>query len=326
MKSSNIEEKWGHIGPSSNQDGLRLLRISGHCIPELSLALDRNSRRCLVLALDSEVNVNVSETAREHLSLIVLKGQQIQHVVIKLNDAYFNDLFNDLILSIYNTVAKIELQSDQAQELIRSFYKWSEFFIRSSSSRLSREQIQGLLGELKFLRECIENETEMHIDEQLRAWRGPYDNSCDFIFDRKNSEVKTIISGNRSVRISSELQLSTEPAKDLHLLVYEVEPNPENGVSIRDQLKTLRDAIQERLGDFTIILEALRQKSLSMGNVSDYDNFRFVFLSKRTFDATDVEFPKLNSDNTPGAIHAIRYSIKLPLITEYLIEEQIYER
>ncbi|ADE55744.1 conserved hypothetical protein [Coraliomargarita akajimensis DSM 45221] len=320
-----MEGKWGGIGPTSGQHGLRLLRISGQCIPELSLGLDGNLKRCLVLSLDSIVNLEMPETTREHLSLSLLKEQQIQHVVIKLADAYFNDLFNDLILSIYNKISKIELQSDQARELIRSFYKWSEFFIRSSSSRLSREQIQGLSGELKFLRECVGNEAEMHIDDQLRAWRGPYDNSSDFIFENKSIEVKTILSGKNSVRISSEFQLATEPEKDLELLIFEVDLNPQDGTSLSDQLKLLKEAIYERLGDYTIILETLRQKGLNMSNVSDYDNFRFVFLSKRVFNAADDGFPKLTANNTPQAVDSISYAIKLPLLTEYLVQTVNYD-
>jgi len=325
MNSKDLQDRWLQIGVARSEHSLRLLRISAECVPELSLGLSPSQRRCLVLSLESIENLNIPATEREYLSLYLLQEEEIQYVVIELIDIYFEDLFNDLIASIYNRIDKIKVLVEQAQELIRCFHRWSEFFTKVNSSRLSRQQIEGLLGELQMLQECITKNTDINIDHLLNAWRGPYDNSTDFLFDSKNVEVKTILSGKNSVVISSEFQLAIEPAKDLELVVYEVEQNTQDGFSISEQLKSLKEVIYTRLGDFTIILKALAKMSLTMGNVTEYDNFRFSFQTKRTYKAADEEFPKLNNENTKAAIHSLKYSIRLGLLENYLIEELKYD-
>ena len=326
MNSKDLSRQWARIKPSANEAGFRLLRITSESLAELSLGLDSASKRCLVLTLPASFTATQSSRACDNLSIEVIYGGTASFLIIKLEERFFNDLFDDLVISIYDNICDMEEPEKQAKRFIQIFHKWSDFFTSSPSGRLSREQIQGLLGELKLLSSLLNVHTKFEINELLRAWRGPYDESADFILDDRNIEAKTILTGKRSVQISSEKQMAIEPAKGLELTVFEVEPDPRNGVSLSMQLEALKQKTYDRLGDFTIILEALRQKNLNMSNVSDYDNLRFAFRSKKTFNAANVGFPKLISDNTPGAIHAIRYSIKLPLITEYLIEEQIYER
>tara|TARA_B110001469_G_C9648403_1_gene329365 strand:+ start:5278 stop:6174 length:897 start_codon:yes stop_codon:yes gene_type:complete len=293
-------------------------------VPELSIALDSTSKRCLVLSVPQNTLVKFSGSQRDNISIDTLGDETAFYIVMKLEDRFFDDLFDDLIISIFDSISDIGDPNIQARTLIQTFHKWSEFFTAGGTNRLSRDQVQGLIGELKVLETLTHDLPSITIDDLLRSWRGPYDNSADFVLEDRNIEVKTILAGKSAVTISSEYQLSVEQGKGLELTVIDVELNPQNGVSLSMQVETLKTTVYKRLGDFTIILDALRKKGVDAGNIADYDNFRFVFLSKRNYNAAHTDFPKLDQSNTPSALHAIKYSIRLPLISEYLVEQHDY--
>ena len=324
MTSKDLFNKWCEIQPSCNKHGFRLLRITSECIPELSLGLDASARRCLVLSVDPDTDIQFSDILRDNISLEYMPDAEIKYVVVKLTDDFFQDLFDDLIVSIYYTISEISDQPQQAKTLLQAFHKWSEFFVRGAAKRLSKEKVQGLIGELKVLQSLITEAPHYEINKTLLAWRGPYGKCADFILTGKDLEVKTILSGKSEVQISSEYQLDPDQGKSLELIVIKVDPDPQQGISLSGQLAIVKGMVHERHGDYSIILTALKQLGIDTGNITDYDNFRFVFTSSITFDAVDTEFPKLTKHNTPEAICEIGYSLKLYLLDEFIVGKNEY--
>ena len=106
--------------------------------------------------------------------------------------------------------------------------------------------------------------------------------------------------------------------------MIEVEINPQQGRSLSQQIHSLKELIFDRRGDFSIVLAALQQKGISRSNINEYDNFRFVYISRITYDADGDNFPKLTSTNTPASIHNIKYMIKLSLISEHSSSQEDY--
>ena len=166
----------------------------------------------------------------------------------------FYDLFDDLILSIFNRIAEISDSDEYSREFINSFYKWSSFFENKKSERLTIDQIKGLFGELLFLKNQLLNST-LNVDDILKSWKGPYDEGHDFVFDFKDFEIKTVENSKNNIRISSEFQLESEKGKELELVVVSVIIVAMNGVSIKnliDEIKVidgliLYDCINEQL-------------------------------------------------------------------------------
>jgi hypothetical protein len=323
ISSIEINERWSKISPSSNRYGFRLLRISSKCIPELSIGLDHQSKRCLVLSLDPAVQLGVTGIHRNNISLEHIPGSELQYLVIKLIDDFFEDLFDDLIVSIYNCVSQLEDELIQSKEFRTSFLKWSEFFIKGNNSRLSKDEVQGLIGELKMLEELLTDADQ--VDEMLSGWRGPYDESKDFILNDKDIEVKTIQNGRDSIQISSEYQLEAGGEKIFEVVLYKVKIDPRGGVSLRQQVDKVKALVFQGMGNFSIVLDALRQKNLGSGNLSDYDNFRYTFRSRIIYDADASEFPKLTSVNIPNEIFALKYSLKLSQINDFIENSYEYE-
>jgi hypothetical protein len=317
-----LHSKWEDISSFQNRSGYQALRISSECIPELFIAMDVDGYRCLLLFLPEGIEINLKGSDKEKLQITYNSDKNV--ILIKLNDLDFVDLFNDLILSLYSKINKISSPKEYAIELIHSFYKWVEFFEDSFNSKLSREEIQGLFGELFILRNKILEADSETVNELLDSWKGPYDNTNDFVFDNKNVEVKTKKDSKPSVKISSEFQLEKEFDKGLELLIVSVIVDLTNGESIYDLLTEIVRETRCNLGDLVILYRALNKKSLTVDSTIEYNNHRFKVVRTSIFDCTSKEFPKLSVSNIPEGITKLNYNLRTSTLSEFLIEEKIY--
>ncbi|RYE56641.1 MAG: PD-(D/E)XK motif protein, partial [Sphingobacteriales bacterium] len=212
MELKEIQQKWSLIRPE-NVSGFRSLRMSGICKPDLFIAVDEKGDRCLLLRLPPEGKPGFQPSEKRNLSLAFFKEKRI--IVLKLHYKEFNDLFDDLILSLYHKVKDIENSKEYIREFVQCFYKWSEFFDNRQPDKLSVEKIQGLIGEILVLNDLIKDGDPTYVDDILRSWRGPFEDVHDFIFQDRSIEVKTRDAANADVSISSEYQLQQEQGKDL---------------------------------------------------------------------------------------------------------------
>lgn len=318
----DLEAKWKEISGVKTLSGYRAIRITSDCNPELYLGLDKENSRCLILFLPQNTKVKLKETDLEKLKIHFLKEENL--ILIRLIDTDFSDLFNDLVISIYSKIKEIDKPEKYSRELISHFYKWAEFFEDNCVSKLSFEEIKGLWGELFVLNESIMNADDDSVNSILESWRGPYDQSNDFIFDKKNLEIKTKDFTSTIVKISSEFQLETEIGKKLELIVISLRSDLVQGKSIRELVSNLANLIRAKLGDTLIMYKALRQKQLTVENLKEYDNHKFVAISKAVYNCSHDQFPKLIKSNIPPDISHLKYWIQTLALSEFLIEEKIY--
>jgi hypothetical protein len=159
------------------------------------------------------------------------------------------------------------------------------------------------------------------VNDVLRSWRGPYENKTDFVLPDKLVEIKTILTSKQEVRISSEFQLEKEPGLGIELTVISFEKDIRNGLSIREKLAELKDRVYECCGDFSIVLEALKRLGISNRNLGNYDNIRFRYITKITYDAALDGFPKLVNSVLPSSVKKVKYNLQLTQLTDYIITE-----
>ena len=270
----------------------------------------------------NDFDVKLNGADKEKLQLTYIKEKDV--ILIKLNDADFNDLFNDLIISLYSKIHKLSDPKLYSNELISSFYKWVEFFDDKQNKKMSAEEIQGFFGELFVLNGYLKVATISDLDIVLESWKGPYDNTNDFVFDKKNIEVKTKQELKSFVKISSEFQLSIEFDKGLELLVISVINDLVKGESIFDVLSDIVTIIRGKQGDLSILYRALNQKGLTVDSVKEYNNHRFVVKKATTYDCGLSDFPKLSVTNIPEEITKLKYQLRTTTLSDFLIEEKKY--
>jgi len=322
MNKSELNSKWENIASFKNKKGYKALRITGASKPDLFLATDEDGCRCLLLFLPKKVDVKLKGTDKNKLLISFLSSKGI--VIIKLKDSDFKDLFDDLILSIYSKINQISEPIHASEEFIKIFYKWSLFFEDNRAKKLGEEQIQGLFGELFVLNEYLKKSSRPTINPILASWKGLYDAANDFEFDLKNVEVKTKKESNLFVKISSEYQLEKELDKNLELLVVSVKLDLIEGKSIHDMLLETVKLVRENLGDLSILFLALNQKGLTVENLKQYNNHRFIVIKTESFDAGNDDFPKLSISNIVSEVSNLKYKLRVVKLDEFLIEVKKY--
>ena len=322
MGNLNLNKKWEILGNEVIKNGYKALRINATCIPELFIGLDSVNQPCLLLFTEEHVDFDFKGSVKEKISLSL--NMPNHTLIIELKDSNYIDLFNDLILSIYNRVYKISDKKTCIQEFVHFFYKWSEFFEEPVKNRLSNEQVKGIIGELHYLREILESSKPEIVDIVLESWLGPYETSNDFVWDEKNVEIKTKDISSSLIRISSEFQLLVQPLKTLELVVISVITDYINGLSLRDSITICSQLIRELFGNISIFLKALRQIGLSPESSIDYDNLKFRIVQLNSYDCSSEIFPRLTTQNIPVGISNLKYSLNTSALADFLTRETKY--
>lgn len=313
MDAKALEQKWKSIrsfgtGPYDS------LRISHECTPELFMGLDVNRNRNLLLLVPLGVDVKCSPVKREHLG--IEWHPETRFIVLSLNTRMFEDLFNELTISIHERIKNLANPNAYAEEFIFSFNRWADFFDSGESEMLSESAIKGIFGELFLLCWYIENTRERSPSSILNSWQGPFDRSHDFVFDNFNVEVKTKEADQVFVHISSEFQLQPEMGKGLELAVVNV-IGSSDGLNIYDLISRIRQIALQQGADIAHFGRALSRAGIAGLSARKYDSLRWTVRKMVFFDCTPVEFPALRASTLPLGTKSVRYELNLNAITPF---------
>ena len=320
MTSIELKQKWPGLSENAVIGGFRSLRISADCICELYLGVSKEVKRCLILSLPSNKHLDFNGIQKENLSIEYFREKNL--IVLQLTDSDFNDLFDDLILSLYHGIKSISQVDEYSNHFIQTFYRWSEFFEDRQSDLLSEDSIKGIMGELLVLKLLITAPDRPEINFLLKAWTGLYDKGNDFELESKNLEVKSKSPSGIDVKISSEFQLEVSPGKGLELFVVSLLSDFTVGSHIGDLIWEIKKLVQESSGDNTILWKALSQKNITAKNVSQYDRYRFKPVNWISYNCADENFPKLSRSNIPEEISGLKYALRTNLLTSFIIEQR----
>lgn len=318
MNKAIIENIWSKIIPSGEGE-FEYKLLSKESIPQLNIGFNKKSQRCLILELPFDFDKPFQQFEKENLSLKYFKKEKCLCII--LNDDFFKDLFDDLILSIHSKIYNISDTEDYSELFTRHFFKWSAFFKNKKTDGLTREQVKGLIGELFFLKNLLLN-TDLTVDDILLSWRGPYDEGHDFVFEFTDYEIKTVDSSKNSVRISSEFQLESEKGKELILVVIFVNADVNNGLSLKSLINDIKTIVLNKLGDNSIFINALAQKGLTIGDLDQYEIYLYTPVEEISYDSTIENFPKLIRSSIPEEINKLNYNIRLNLIEGFIINKK----
>lgn len=318
MNKEIIENIWNKIIPIGKGE-FEYKLLSKESIPQLNIGFNKKNQRCLILELPFDFDKPFQQFEKENLSLKYFKKEKCLCII--LNDNFFKDLFDDLILSIYSKIYNISNTEEYSELFTRHFFKWSAFFENKKTDGLTRDQVKGLIGELLYLKNLLLS-SEVNVDELLISWRGPYDEGHDFVFEFIDYEIKTIESSKNSVRISSEFQLESEKGKELELVVIFVNPDNENGSSLKSLVNDIKIIVINKLGDNSIFINALAQKGLTIGYLDQYEIYRYSPIEEISYDSDREDFPKLIRSSIPEEINKLNYNIRLNLLEKFIINKK----
>jgi hypothetical protein len=317
MNAELLRNKWAQISSYNIIKGYKSIRITSDCASDIYIGIDEKGSHSLILNLPKNHGVHLKSVKKEKISIALFPDSN--YLIMTLFDGEYNNLFDDLIVSLFNAIKDIKEVDVYSKVFIQTFYQWVLFFASEDNDRLPKDVIKGVWGELIVLKELIQGSDSYSINDILSGWTGPYDQVHDFIYDDNHIEVKTKDIKRVSVRLSSEHQLEVEPGKKLTLAVVSVDEDMENGFSLKDLVIEIKKAVFERLGDFSIILKALLQKGITLQNIQEYNNYRFRPLTIYDYDCLEEGFPKITKTNLPQSISNVKYDINLTNLANYVV-------
>lgn len=130
-----------------------------------------------------------------------------QGMVITLEKHVDQDLFSAMCQTLIAALREVTDSATGLSVALAQVKRWKAFMAGKKRGVLSPEEIRGLFGELRFLRQVMERTSEQ---EALAAWEGPESGQQDFILGNMAIEVKTLSGRERNlIHISSEDQLDS---------------------------------------------------------------------------------------------------------------------
>lgn len=204
--------------------------------------------------------------------------------------------------------------------LRKRYVTWKTMFRHERDKKVSNEVLQGLYGELYFLKNFMIE--KYGINNAITSWSGPDARSKDFAIDKNWYEIKTVGANSSVVRISSLAQLSSEYDGYLVILRSErMSDSFDNGEScINDLFKYILSVIDD---------EAIEGVFLSKLSAYGYDISDESFVAK--FDVKSMQkykvsddFPRLTENDVQRPeICDVGYSLIINSLKPYM-EEQLW--
>jgi hypothetical protein len=249
--------------------------------------------------------------------LRVTQGEEATNIYWTCFDLLQHDakkVFFTFCANLIDAVTDIYDEQKALYALKKRYITWKTMFRRDSSNKLSREVLQGLFGELYFMKKYMLDRFGAAV--AVQAWSGPDFKSKDYAVDTEWFEVKTVGANTTTVHISSLAQLSSD--HDGHLIVVKAE-------AMSDQFSNGESSIEEL---FNYIFAQINDETaegifLSKLSAFGFDSSDESFMSK--FDVKSMtsykvsgDFPRLTEkDITRPEICDVSYSLIINSLKDY---------
>lgn len=242
---------------------------------------------------------------------------------IYLLDNELKDIFSLFIQNILEDIERSITEREAIITTLNVVSKWKKLFDKIIFNGLTLEQQKGLIGELLFLNELLNNEKTS--TNALNAWTGAEQEfqAKDFTFGSVGIEIKFTSSKQPRIMVSNERQLDAENLSELFLVLYSVEAVKDNGISLNSIVEQTRQNISTE--DERNIFNGKLQLNGYFNE--DREHYEKMYSLKKTFVFTVTsEFPKIVKSDLPLGIYDASYSIEISAVENFIIEpEQILE-
>lgn len=223
------------------------------------------------------------------------------------------DYEEEFLLLCWDLIDSTQNSHKPMQDMINRYLRWQKFLQYARSDIMSFSRQKGLLGELIYLKGCLEC---MDPDAAVNAWVGAEGSDQDFQFADSWAEIKTVALASNSVRISSLEQLDQENPGILIIYTLEKTGEEEKTVSLPEAVNEIcallsgHPACQDRF-EVKLYKYGYRRE-----DEKRYGENRFRICGSREY-YVDDKFPKLTRKNTHSAIESAKYYLSLAGIEEY---------
>lgn len=227
---------------------------------------------------------------------------------VSLNDPKYYGVFRVLVEDLVDVVKKQVNQNVAERKLIKRFNEWQNMFDINVSNLLSFKQVQGLIGELFFLKNILF--VRKGIEKSLQSWVGPIGANKDFQFETKWFEIKTKSEFKETVTISNSEQLQSDIGGYLIVINSEkVSELKKDAISLNSLHYEILDLIKE---DRLKKIYFQRLFNINFVPLEEYDQYYFL-IKKVTYYEIDKGSPFVTVSDKEMVMN-LKYDIFLPSI------------
>lgn len=245
-----------------------------------------------------------------------------------LKDVKYSDMFYKVIDDLLFIAEGEKDRKRYAKKIIERYRAWCSFW-KKGKKGLSKEEKQGLMGELIYIKQKLNEGIDAN--ELIKSWKGPESTPQDFIKAGFWAEIKTIKHNADNICISSLDQLDNPPgAKEsevnkvtgrLVVVKLNLTPAIENPIT----LPNLVNELKNKLKDDDIAYDAFI-RGLELANFDEAlekeSEFKAEFVDMLYYDANATDFPKYRAKDVPPAIVGMKYLLSLPGLANWLVKEK----
>jgi hypothetical protein len=203
----------------------------------------------------------------------------------------------------------------EALALVISRYKqWSRLLESQRNGLMDENSRKGLLGELLFLQERIEQSDSALT--AIQGWVGADGADQDFIYEDGWHEVKSVGISVASVAISSLEQLDCAGEGELVIMrIDKSAPDKAGALSLNDAVRQ----ISSNLTDASGALDLFRSKLSAYGyiDLQEYSEQKYYCSCSQRYGVNDT-FPRLIRRNIPTQVESLNYELSLSSLADWL--------
>lgn len=263
---------------------------------------------CIPPKLDSTKNLRVTQ-GKENDGVYWTSYDLLQSESKKVFFTFCDDLIGSVIGDINEARVLAFLR--------KRYITWKTMFKKETETVAPREMLQGLFGELYFLKEYLID--KFGVNTAVNAWSGPAAASKDYAVEKDWYEVKTIGANTNAVEISSLTQLASEYPG--HLAIIRVEAMASTFCNGKSCIGELLKHIISSISDETVESIFLNKVSSYGFDLSDENiNAKFDVKSLSLY-RVDERFPRITiNDIGFPEICSVCYALSVPALQRYLEE------
>lgn len=216
--------------------------------------------------------------------------------------------------NIVSAIISIEDETIALNVLKKRFITWKSMFKQVQVADVSKEVIQGLFGELYFLKNfMLENYTP---NDAIGSWSGADSKSKDYSINNEWFEIKTVGANVTKAHISSLSQLSSPVTG--HLVIIKAESMSEEFIGEDASINILLNSILLKIQDELTEEQFLNKMKSVVGNITDKVlNAKFTVKSMNLY-LVDSKFPRLQEANIPfSEIDDVEYSLNINMLERF---------
>ncbi len=261
--------------------------------------------RSFSVEFDPETTINYEPKTVNGIKIELKKNKQLNenkvYLVLSNVDSKNDDAFIGFSAHIFDSLIGAKSEIETLNNIEQALEDYHDFF--GFKKELSKENEQGLIAELLFLNEKIDELGE----KSVFNWNGSERNKRDFIFDSYGVEIKSTRNQEQDiVHISNENQLDKGSLETLYLKLYIFDEN-QNGKNIKYYI----DSILAKIQSYECQKAFLAKVAMREIDPYSYEGrYKFELEDVHTY-VVDDTFPKLTSKDIPSCIYDVKYHLNL---------------